>query len=274
MSSQPRYRDAEWLREQYVEQTRSLREIGAECGCSEATIRRWMSKHEISTREPGGQHDNCGRKVEFERLADEEWLREQYLEQDKRIIDIAEICGCSDVTVLSWLDKHRIPTQRSVKDERVRDAEWLKEQYSEKGRTVPEIAQELACSAQNLYTWFEKHGIETRNGGGGPSVSGPDHPSWKGGTPGYGVGWNESKRKAVRERDGRVCQDPNCSVTQTDHIDKYGQKLHVHHLRKAREIDDPEDRNAKENLITLCADCHQRWEKIADAGIVPEVVVE
>jgi len=35
--------------------------------------------------------------------------------------------------------------------------------------------------------------------------------------------------------------------------------------------DDPEERNAAENLITLCRDCHQRWERMAEAGIRPQI---
>jgi 5-methylcytosine-specific restriction endonuclease McrA len=61
-------------------------------------------------------------------------------------------------------------------------------------------------------------------------------------------------------------------VTQSEHIDDHDTKLHVHHLKKARNVSDPEKRNAPENLITLCRDCHQKWEKMADAGLVPELV--
>jgi len=81
----------------------------------------------------------------------------------------------------------------------------------------------------------------------------------------------EKKANEVRERDGHVCQNPKCGMTKYKHRKKYGQNLEVHHLRKAREFDDPEERDAKENLITLCIDCHQRWEQIADAGLVPQV---
>jgi len=52
----------------------------------------------------------------------------------------------------------------------------------------------------------------------------------------YGQGWNEEKKSAVRERDGKVCQDPNCGISQKDSLEKYNQKLHVHHLIKAKEM--------------------------------------
>lgn len=101
-------------------------------------------------------------------------------------------------------------------------------------------------------------------------MSGEKNPSWSGGRVPYGPGWNKRKRQQVRERDSYTCQNAGCSVTQEDHLNRYGEKLHVHHLKKARDIDDPEARNAKENLITLCCECHPQWEKIANAKLIPQ----
>jgi transposase-like protein len=263
MNDGPRYRDAEWLREQYVEKKWSTYDIAEECDCANSTVRKWMDKHNIGRRRDGPQ-------VEFERLRDEEWVREQYVENGKTIADIAEICGCTDAAVSKSLKRLEIEAERPVTDERLRDAAWLREQHSDQKRSGVEIAQQLGCTASAVYSWLGKHGIETKNRYNGPT--GSEHPHWKGGPAQYGPGWNESKRQAVRDRDDHTCQDSSCSVTQQDHLNEYGQKLHVHHLRKARDIEDPEQRNAKQNLITLCVDCHMRWEKIADAGLVPEVV--
>jgi len=87
----------------------------------------------------------------------------------------------------------------------------------------------------------------------------------------YGQGWNEEKKSAVRERDGKVCQDPNCGISQKDSLEKYNQKLHVHHLIKAKEIADPQERNHMDNLVSLCKQCHYRWEKMSSAGIKPQI---
>lgn len=93
------------------------------------------------------------------------------------------------------------------------------------------------------------------------NMVGESHPRWKGGPAPYGAGWNEPKREAVRNRDGRECID--CGMTEADHVDKFGEKLHVHHVIPARAFDDPEERNAKNNLVTLCMPCHHgKWEGI------------
>lgn len=95
-------------------------------------------------------------------------------------------------------------------------------------------------------------------------LSGEDHPDWAGGRVPYGPGWNDSKKELVRERDGRVCQDPACGRTEDEHIAKFGIKHHVHHIVKARDFDDSGMRNHPDNLITLCAGkCHAKWEKLS-----------
>jgi len=76
----------------------------------------------------------------------------------------------------------------------------------------------------------------------------------------YGKGWTKAKKKAIRERDGRECQV--CGLSQQEHIEDLGFKLHVHHIVPARLFSNPQKRNDPDNLITLCAECHRRWEGI------------
>jgi ribosomal protein L31 len=98
------------------------------------------------------------------------------------------------------------------------------------------------CQKGCFYNWLAKHRTE-----------GYGH---------YGPGFSETKKSEVRERDGHECQD--CGMSQEAHIDAHDEKLHVHHIRPAREFDNPEERNAKENLITLCRGCHLgKWEQLA-----------
>lgn len=90
--------------------------------------------------------------------------------------------------------------------------------------------------------------------------TGENHPRWKGGYGDYGEGWNRKKREAVRERDGYECQA--CGKSQEKCLDVHGKRLDVHHIRPATDIDDAKERNAMNNLVSLCATCHQRWEGI------------
>jgi len=91
--------------------------------------------------------------------------------------------------------------------------------------------------------------------------TGEEHPLWKGGRFPYGEGWTEAKKRRVRIRDQARCQD--CGMTMPEHLDKYGRDLSVHHIQPARTLDDPENRNAADNLVTLCTSCHKEWEQMA-----------
>jgi transposase-like protein len=271
--SDSRLSDGEWLREQYVGERKTIQDIAEECDCSLDTARRKLISHGIETRPSGG---GLVGNIPDERIAEEEWLREQYVDKKKSMADIGEQCGCHKHTVRRWLHKHNIKIPeggyQTPADERLTDPDWLHEQYAKSEKSLSEIADEIGCSLSAVWRWLDQHEIDTREPSSNDGLSGEDHAQWKGGKFPYGPGWTEQKRCAVRERDNYCCQDPNCAVTQEQHFDEYGERLHVHHLHKARNIDDPEDRNAKENLITLCRGCHARWEKMADAGLVPEVV--
>jgi uncharacterized protein YjcR len=261
MSEDRKYRDEEWLREQYLDKQYSFRQIADECGAGATTIREWADRFGIPTRSEGG-------RAADRRLADREWVRKKYIKEQKGTADIAQICECTQVCVWKWLQKHGIEIRGREADSRLTDSEWLQREYAEKERSGVGIAEECDCSPETVYTWLRKHGIKRQYNG---IPSGKDHPLFDGGVVEYGPGWNDRKKRQVRERDNHTCQDPNCSVSQSEHLNQRGEKLHVHHLRKARDVDDAELRNAAENLITLCRDCHQRWEKIADAGLVPQV---
>lgn len=267
MSDEPKYRDEQWLREQYVEQQRSRNEISEDLDCHPMTVGRWLKRFDIEVR------SKTEHLLSDPRLEDPDWLRERYFDDGWDQSDIAEECGCHTSTVSNWFTRHGIEDQRSgskLPDERLDDPQWLREQYVQQEKGMIAIAEECGCGPSTVRNHLLNHGIETRSWPGG--ITGKDHPLWNGGNQRYGDGWTETKRKAVRERDDHTCQDPRCSVTQADHLDEYDEQLHVHHLRKARDVDGAEERNAPENLITLCRDCHRRWEKIADAGLVPQGV--
>jgi len=92
---------------------------------------------------------------------------------------------------------------------------------------------------------------------------GKKNHNWKGGTEiYYGPNWNQQKAKA-RERDGHTCQ--RCGVQES----KLPRALDVHHIRPLRvfkeEYDEPEWyelANDLDNLVSLCASCHHKWEGI------------
>jgi 5-methylcytosine-specific restriction endonuclease McrA len=225
-----------------------------------------MSSGQQSLDESGQNRSDAPSDTQYR---DPDWLREQYVEYERSSIDIAETCGCDESTVRRWLDKHGIETRSPspTPDERLDNGDWLQEQYVERERSIIDIAEECGCSNNTVLRRLERHGIETRSLS--EANTGTMHPKWAGGEVPYGPGWTETKRQAVRERDEHQCQD--CGLTQSAHQRKHDCALHVHHLLKARDVEDPAERNAMSNLITLCHSCHQRWERLAAANIRPQI---
>ena len=62
--SDPKYRDEDWLREQYRVNERTMRDIADECDTYPSTIKRWLDKYDIQTRDNAG-NDNQSVKERF-----------------------------------------------------------------------------------------------------------------------------------------------------------------------------------------------------------------
>jgi 5-methylcytosine-specific restriction endonuclease McrA len=77
---------------------------------------------------------------------------------------------------------------------------------------------------------------------------GEKSPHWRGGISliPYAPEFRGSLRESIRERDGFICQNPKCYVSEN------GRKHSVHH------IDFVKANHAPENLIALCTSCHTK----------------
>ena len=47
------YVKSDWMRAQYIDEGKTMQEIADICGCSAMTIRDWLLKHNIATRNRG-----------------------------------------------------------------------------------------------------------------------------------------------------------------------------------------------------------------------------
>lgn len=100
----------------------------------------------------------------------EELLRQKYWDEEMRISDIAEECGCSYHTVYYWMDKHGIERRGkngSNKNAKHREADVLKRMYHEEKKTLQKIANDLDTTYSTIRHWMDKHGIERRGCGRG-----------------------------------------------------------------------------------------------------------
>lgn len=163
------YGDAPWrdeavLRELYVEQGMTVREIGDELGCSKATVSKRMDRYDIPAREgiPGSSERPW---------RDKEVLQELYEEQGLRHREIAEKLGCAHRTVGEWLDRHGIEkrgelwriVQKNNPSRAWTNRELLYELHIQQELSPTEIAEELGCSLHTISRWLKKHDIPQKH---------------------------------------------------------------------------------------------------------------
>lgn len=99
-----KYKDEDWLKEQYVEKDRLQRNIANECRVDPSTISRWVNKH-------GVQKET--------KYKNKDWLKEQYGIRGRSQRDIARECKVGYRTVGNWINKYGI--EKKTKEELARE---------------------------------------------------------------------------------------------------------------------------------------------------------
>jgi len=182
VSSDARYRDAEWLHEQYHENELSQAEIANKCGIDQTTVSRWMRRHDIERR-----HINCRTGVGIVAEDGYQMWHESSLSKHvliHRLLAVAEygfdaVCDMEvhhqngikwdnrpdniEVLTPSEHRSHHACEQFASDDTRHRDAGWLKEQYHEHELSTYEIADKCDVSNTTVRRWMQKHDIERRD---------------------------------------------------------------------------------------------------------------
>ena len=282
---------------------KSREEIAEQLGCSKANIRRWMPKHlaergdahecpdcgdffetkralslhhgqvhdgsiagvpivcahcGVEKRKPACQVNEGGRSFCSNecRIA---WMQERGrvetecsvcstpLSRSRYRVETYEHQFCSEDCKAEWHSQRTGADHPVYKDRETYECNWCGDTV-EKRPSYPTLENHY-CNQKCYTQWISEN------------QTGPDHPNWEGGQFPYGEGWNNAKKERVRERDGRVCQ--GCGMSEAAHRSEHDCKLHVHHIRKARTVNEAEERNAMDNLVALCISCHKIAEQVA-----------
>lgn len=148
------------------------------------------------------------------------------------------------------------------------DSDWLHAEYSEKGRSAGDIAQQFHVTEPAVRHWLKKHGIQRRTisevramkhwgaaGSDNPMWNrrGELNPRWLGGvTPERQAFYTSDAWRAacsaVWKRDKARCQ--RCGLIHSEQPDM---PMHVHHIVSFRV---KELRADSDNLVLLCEACH------------------
>ena len=150
-----------------------------------------------------------------------------------------------------------------------REKSWLEREYVEIGSSTGDIAAQFGVTDAAIIHWLKKHGIKRRSisearkmkkwgvvGTDNPmwNKTGELNPNWKGGiTPERQWFYQSQEWKDacsfVWKRDGAKCQ--RCGLHQGEQPDM---QFHIHHVVSFAVT---ELRAANDNLVLLCAACHQ-----------------
>jgi len=103
-----KYHQEDWLREEYVDGRRSTVDISNECGVSAQTIRRWLDEYDIPRR-----NQSEAQIKEKKKVHDEEWLREQYIDERRSMRDIGDEVGMTASGVKKWINRFDITTRKA-----------------------------------------------------------------------------------------------------------------------------------------------------------------
>jgi hypothetical protein len=166
------------------------------------------------------------------------------------------VCGCGCGTLTRWLPGKGRWAVYAMGHYRqfapYKNEAWLRREYVSERRTLQDIATECGVSVTTVVKAMSKMGISRRDSSDahvGRQI-GADNPAWKGGVADwdYAADWKVIARK-IRDRDEWTCK--SCGEQRK----RWGHALHVHHIDEDKLNNDPE------NLISLCASCHQQTHR-------------
>lgn len=100
---------------------------------------------------------------EYEPWEDRETLRWAYHDKGLSSRKVGRLLGCSKGPILRRLDKFDIEKDPGPnKTGPWRDAEVLRREYVDNGRSIEDLAGEWDTSTAVVWNWLDKHGIDTR----------------------------------------------------------------------------------------------------------------
>ena len=280
--NQKSYENPDILRKLYIDEQKTMTEIGQILGCSGDTIRRNLVKNNIVIK-PFTQP----------RPLENVDLVELYTNQQMSSTEIAKLYDVSHRTVLSELKRQNIQarslsesqfaSQSIQRNQLLDNQEWLYEEYVVKRRSAKDIATEVKHSPRVVQNALKSFGIHVR----GDSEAkiglmiGSNHPNWQHGKTSLYALCREyfqiNLGPLAAKRDQYTCQ--KCGKTHC--------VLHVHHIipfmfivnsiiREHPEINRREDGwqekmypyvvndarfTSLDNLITYCDVCHRLEHK-------------
>lgn len=263
--------DPIWLREQYVNKSKTFQDIALELGCGAETVRRYAHKIGIKVRERSEMtlKPRCDKTP-----ISKEWLYDKYVNQNLSTHACADLAGVSQTTIHKRLKEFGINSHSNGYWKRIDiDEVWLRDKYLDEMLSTRKCAELLGvdpmviCDRLNEYgipirtrqeaasgelaVWYGKKLSKEHREKIGKSERGERHYNWKGGVSyePYCKKFNFQLKEKIRDAYDRRC--PICGGTEED------RRLSIHHI----DYDKMQGCNGRRwNLIPLCTSCHAKTQ--------------
>ena len=166
------YQNQGWLKTQYLDNKRTLKDIGIECGVSWGTIKYWCDKYQISLRDP---HDIDHVRAMQRKCAEQrkkkicrEWLRSRYEDKGMTAKEIAKEYGCNWATIIRRLDEYGILIRKPKIRKWKSILRWLEQDYFSDTKLLKQVMIKIfgyscmvdGCTYKNF---IELHHINGKN---------------------------------------------------------------------------------------------------------------
>ena len=133
-------------------------EIAEQCGCSRSTVDRWLRQAGVPPRQPG--------RLPLPLLTDRDALA-ALIASGLTTAQIGERVGRSTNVIRKWIGRHGLDyprhRNRPARAAQLDDAEWLRREHHERGRSVCAIARQFGCSRTVVTLRFRAFGIPIRS---------------------------------------------------------------------------------------------------------------
>jgi len=241
-----------FLIKEYIQNKKSLYQIGELLNCSHCTIRNYLIKNGISIRTHA---EVC---IKYSKILTKTFLIKEYVINKKTIKEIAKQVDCSYTAVRNNIELCKIKfrtnseaqfllERKGTKCPTYIDGRTNKKYYCKEADCNNEISYENhrngQCRCESCST-KRKHKLGVLNS------KGKYNPNFQGGLSNfpYPLEFSNKLKSKIRKRDNYTCQ--KCGITEKDYSMVYGNVLAVHHIDYNKE-------NCKEtNLTTLCNKCN------------------
>lgn len=166
------YQNKEWLKDQYINKKRTLKDIGIDDGVNWGTVKYWCDKFKIKMRDPKDPiHVRAMQKKGAEQRKKKicrEWIRERYEDKGMTFVEIAKEYGCNWSTIQRRCEFYGIPIRKPMVRKWKSVLRWLEQDYLSDTKLLKQVMIKIfgygcmidGCKYKNF---IDLHHIEGKN---------------------------------------------------------------------------------------------------------------